>query len=115
MLEQGSFIDAKIQPSTYDAYEDEVVYTLTFTAKHLIPQNGYIEIDFPKQVSVPDYSYSQSSCAGVETSAFGSNQITCKFLDDTLSDPFRLRDPNTPDHYTMQILNAFRRSSVPGG
>lgn len=72
-LEQGTFIDATIKPSTYDAYEDEVVYTISFTPKHLVPQNGYIEIDFPKQVSVPDYSYSQSSCAGVETSAFGSN------------------------------------------
>ena len=36
-------------------------------------------------------------------------------MDDTLSDPFRLRNPNTPDHYTMRILNAFRRSKVPGG
>ena len=72
-LEQGTFIDASIKPSTYDAYEDEVVYTISFTPKHLVPQNGYIEIDFPKQVSVPDYSYSQSSCAAVETSAFESN------------------------------------------
>lgn len=37
VLEQGSFIDAKIQPSVYDAYEDEVVYTISFTPKHLIP------------------------------------------------------------------------------
>ena len=46
-LEQGTFIDAKVVPSTYDAYEDEVVYTISFTPMHLIPQNGYIEIDFP--------------------------------------------------------------------
>ena len=36
-------------------------------------------------------------------------------MDEQLSDPFRLRDPNTPDHYLMQIKNAFRRSKVPGG
>lgn len=32
-----------------------------------------------------------------------------------LSEPDRLRDPATPDHFTMSVLNAFRRTSVPGG
>lgn len=65
---------------------------------------------------MPDYSFSQSSCRALEASAFESTQITCKFLDEEiLSDPFRLRDPNTPDHFTMRVLNAFRRTSVAGG
>lgn len=25
-----------------------------------------------------------------------------------------MRDPDTPSHYMMKILNAFRRTSVPG-
>ena len=67
-------------------------------------------------ITVPDYSFSQSSCRAIETSAFDTNQIACEFIDGiALSDPFRLRDPNTPDVYTMRVLNAFRRSSIEGG
>ena len=57
-----------------DAYcSEDVTYTILFTPKHLIPQNGFIEIDFPKQISVPDFSYSQSSCRAVENTAFSTN------------------------------------------
>ena len=31
-----------------------------------------------------------------------------------ISHPFRLRLPTTADHYKIRILNAFRRTSVPG-
>lgn len=52
----------------------------------------------------------------MEGTAFSSNQITCIFLDGAeLSEPDRLRDPLTPDHFTMRVLNAFRRNSVDGG
>lgn len=65
---------------------------------------------------MPDYSYSQSSCRAVESTAFSTNQITCEFLDGSaLSEPDRLRDPSTPERFTMKVLNAFRRTSVPGG
>ena len=98
------------------AYDKDVTYTITFTPEHLVPQNGYVEIELPKEVSVPDYSYTQSSCQGDETSAFGSNQITCEFEDgEALSDPLRLRDPLSADHFKMTILNAFRRRAVEGG
>lgn len=64
---------------------------------------------------MPDYSYSQSSCRALEDSAFSTNQITCEFVDaKDLSDPYRLRDPDTPSHYTMRVENAFRRTSVEG-
>lgn len=111
----GTFASASVRFSSPVAYDEDVTYTIKFTPNHLIPQNGYIEIDFPKQVSVPDYSYSQSSCRAVEDTAFSTNQIACEFLDgEALSDPFRLRDAATPDHFTMRILNAFRRTSVSG-
>ena len=65
---------------------------------------------------MPDYSYSQSSCVADETTAFSTNQITCIFLDGAeLSEPDRLRDPLTPQYFTMRVMNAFRRNSVPGG
>ena len=54
----GDFIDAKVVPSSPVTYAFDVFYTISFTPTHLVPQNGYIEIDFPKQIAVPDYSYS---------------------------------------------------------
>ena len=113
--QQGTFSAAKVEFSNPIAYAEDVDYTISFTPKHMVPQNGYIEVDWPKQVSVPDYSFSQSSCFGDDKSAFGTNQIVCEFLDgEALSDPYRLQDPDTPSHFTMQILNAFRRENVQG-
>mgnify|MGYP000934258123 CR=1 FL=1 len=111
----GDFKSAKVSFSSPLAYDEEVTYTIRFTPMHLVPLNGYIEIDFPKEVIVPDYSYSQSSCRADENTAFSTNQIACEFLDGAaLSEPFRNRDPKTPDHFTMRVMNAFRLSSVPG-
>lgn len=72
-LYQGTFDGAKVVPSSLTAYDKDIRYTISFTPKHMVPQNGYIEIEFPKEIIVPDYSFSQSSCRGVESSAFGSN------------------------------------------
>lgn len=44
----GEFEAAKVVPASPIAYESDVKYTISFTPLHLIPQNGYIEIDFPK-------------------------------------------------------------------
>ena len=70
---QGEFDSASVKFTSPIAYTEDVTYTILFTPKHLIPQNGFIEIDFPKQISVPDFSYSQSSCRAVENTAFSTN------------------------------------------
>ena len=55
---QGSFAQVKVKPGSPTAYDEQVRYEIYFTPDHKVPQNGYIEIDFPKEISVPDYSYS---------------------------------------------------------
>ena len=72
-LEQGKFIAAQVKPSSPIAYDEDISYEISFTPVHMIPMNGYIEIDFPMQVSVPDYSYSQSSCRALENTGFSTN------------------------------------------
>jgi len=45
---QGTFESANVKFSSPIAYTEDVTYTIEFTPRHLVPQNGYIEIDFPK-------------------------------------------------------------------
>ena len=78
------------------------MYTFTFRPDHKIPQYGFVKVFFPIEVTVPDYSYSQSSCEAVLSSGFPSEIINCEFTPPT--------DP-TATHYEMKILNAFRRES----
>ena len=47
-LVQGDFVSAKVVPSSPISYAEDVSYTISFTPRHMVPQNGYIEIDFPK-------------------------------------------------------------------
>lgn len=98
-LRTGSFGTLEVKPQSYVAYRAENEYMVTFRPEHKIPQNGYLEIMFPVEVSVPDMSFSQSSCAALETSGFPSTQITCEFTAPQPGDT----------HFMFKILNAFRR------
>jgi hypothetical protein len=80
-------------PSSTVAYDKDVAYTVSFTPKHSIPLNGYVDITIPAQITVPDRSFTQSSCKAVSSSAFGAAQITCQFLKDQ----------------TLRVTSAFRR------
>ena len=47
-MEQGDFVSAKVKPNKIVAYDSNVNYEISFTPTHMIPQNGYIVIEFPK-------------------------------------------------------------------
>ena len=69
-LTHGGFVDAKVVPDKMIAYADNTNYVISFTPEHIITQNGYIDVEFPPEVTIPDESYSQSSCVADETSGF---------------------------------------------
>ena len=54
---KGDFISARVRPSSTISYNEDTVYTIYFTPKHMIPQNGYIEVYIPTEIQIPDKSY----------------------------------------------------------
>ena len=52
-------ISAVITPGTYTAY-DYTNYTFVITPDQPVGNNGYIVIQYPQNVSIPNPSYSQS-------------------------------------------------------
>jgi hypothetical protein len=86
-----------VTTSSTVAYTKDVAYTVSLTPQHSIPLNGYFEIIIPDQVSIPDPSFTQSSCQVDQTSAFGSAQIACQFVT-----PRKLR-----------VTSGFRRQAGP--
>ena len=98
-LVTGTFNKMNVASESTVAYRAENLYTITFNPQHKIPQNGYVEVLFPAEVTVPDYSFSQSSCAA--TAGFPSSQITCEFTPPT---------SESDSYYSFKILNAFRRT-----
>ena len=104
-MTHGNFADARVVPDSYIAYADDTTYTISFTPEHIIKQNGYIDVQFPPEVAIPDKSYSQSSCEALEGTGFPTTQITCEFLDqDDEEDSI-----DSTGHYTLRIMYAFRR------
>lgn len=59
-LSYGS-IAATVIPGTFTAYEN-TNYTFVITPDHRLQIGGYIEIYYPKNISIPDPSFSQSQC-----------------------------------------------------
>ena len=96
-LAPGSFRDASVDPQSYVAYQAENDYEIEFSPVHTIPQNGFVEIDFPPVIIVPDASYSQSTCEGLK--GFPSNMVTCQF------------EKLNSGSYRLRILNAFRTAA----
>lgn len=60
----GSISEYSITPASFVAYAT-TTYTFTFKAQNAILQNGYITVDYPSQISIPNTSTAASSCAGV--------------------------------------------------
>ena len=54
---------AVVTPSTLIAYEN-TVYTFSITPDHAVELNGLIVINYPKNITIPDPSFSQSQCRG---------------------------------------------------
>jgi|LauGreDrversion4_2_1035121.scaffolds.fasta_scaffold09923_2 hypothetical protein len=52
-------IDATVTPATYTAYET-TSYTFAITPEHPVEVNGVIIITYPKNITIPDASFSQS-------------------------------------------------------
>jgi hypothetical protein len=100
-LVTGIFTFMQVDPGSSVAYRSENTYSIKFKPEHKIPQNGYITVWFPIEVTIPDFSFSQSSCSAVESSGFPSSQINCEFTQPTSS---------VATHYSLRILNAFRRN-----
>ena len=47
---QGTFLEAKVKTSSQVSYKEDTTYTIMFTPKHLIPVNGYIEVQIPSEI-----------------------------------------------------------------
>ncbi|CAI2377119.1 unnamed protein product [Moneuplotes crassus] len=60
----GSMTDYSATPSNFLAYI-QTTYTFTFKPQHNILQNGYVTVDLPTQISIPDAATSASSCASI--------------------------------------------------
>jgi len=86
------------------AYADNTNYVISFMPEHVISQNGYIDVEFPPEVTIPDKSYSQSSCVADETSGFPTSQITCEFLE----------SKDASQDLKLRIRYAFRRTQGEG-
>jgi hypothetical protein len=52
---------AVVTPQTLIAFEN-TVYTFAITPDHPVDLNGMIVIDYPKNITIPDASFSQSQC-----------------------------------------------------
>lgn len=52
-------ISATVTPATYTAYET-TQYTFAITPEHRVELNGFIVINYPKNITIPDASFSQS-------------------------------------------------------
>ena len=61
-MTHGGFESALVVPSSLVTYNEDTDYIISFTPQHKITQNGYIEVQFPPEVAIPDKSFSQSSC-----------------------------------------------------
>lgn len=106
----GTSLKTQIISTSLIAYENDTTYTINFTPEHTIPVNSYFEISIPTQVFIPDKSFTADSCRAIENSAFPTMQIKCEFVDEpSTSKEF------APNHNTLRISNAFRRSEVQGG
>jgi hypothetical protein len=57
-VKPGDLRSVKIDPKNYVAYSQENTYTISFVLSNEIPLEGYVEIDFPPEIIVPDASYS---------------------------------------------------------
>lgn len=60
----GSISEYSITPTSFVAYA-LTTYTFTFRAQNAILQNGYITVDYPSQISIPNTSTAAASCASV--------------------------------------------------
>ncbi|CAI2378427.1 unnamed protein product [Moneuplotes crassus] len=60
----GSMTDYKATPTSLVAYA-QTIYTFTFKPQHSILQNGYLTVDLPSQISIPDAATSAASCASI--------------------------------------------------
>jgi len=54
-------ISATVTPAIYTAYEN-TIYTFAITPQHRLELNGIIVIEYPKNITIPDSSFSQSQC-----------------------------------------------------
>ena len=111
-LVTGTFTQLNVQPRKKIAYMKDLTYRIAFSPEHKIPHNGYIEIQFPKEVLIPDPSFSQSQCKPDSMSGFPNDQIICEFTN-VYHDKFS-KAHKTEEAHTLLISNAFRRASGPG-
>jgi len=61
-LTTGVFAKMYITSNSEVAYQANNKFKISFVPNHEIPRNGFIEVAFPKEVIIPDISYSASQC-----------------------------------------------------
>jgi len=83
----GSMTEFSATPSVLSAYST-TTYTFSFKPQHVILQNGFVTVDIPAQVSIPNTATAASSCAII--TGF-QNSITCSISGSkiTVSNGFR--------------------------
>ena len=101
----------RVTSTTNTAYKPDNDFKITFNPDHEIPRNGFIEVAFPKEVIIPDTSYSASQCLTDTQSAFGADgdPIVCEF-----SNHYHdfYGNKNLDDQYkTLRIYNGFRTNA----
>lgn len=89
-------VNAQVTPASTTSY-DTTNYTFTIKPDHRVDLNGYIEIYYPKNISIPDASFSQSQCkqfSGFPTTPTCVIDVANRKL--TINNGFRVSSTATP-------------------
>lgn len=96
-LTYGS-INSLVIPASNTSY-DTTNYTFIIKPDHRVETNGFIEIFYPKNISIPDSSFSQSQCK--QFSGFPTTPtciIDTKNRKITINNGFRVAATGTPNY-----------------
>jgi hypothetical protein len=96
-LTYGS-INSWVIPASNTSF-DTTNYTITIRPDHKVDLNGYIEIFYPKNISIPDASFSQSQCrqfSGFPTTPTCVINVSQRKI--TINNGFRITSTATPNY-----------------
>jgi hypothetical protein len=76
-INAGSLLSPSASSNSTEAYATDALYTVSFTAQHAVPTNGYIIVNLPSGIQITDSGTAVSQCqTSIDGGAFAAASWT---------------------------------------